>query len=83
MGLADFSLRIEYHCMYMIQSNLLSPGIPRCEESTSSLGVSNSIGEGIIEEDEDEEGEAESNKKRMKEDDQEVLSLLLWHSFVC
>lgn len=69
--------------MYMIQSNLLCSGIPRCEESTSSLGVSNSIGEGIIEEDEDEEGEAESNKKRMKEDDQEVLSLLFWHSFVC
>lgn len=45
----------------------------RCEESTSSSGVSNSI-EGIIEEDEEEEAEEESNKKRMKEDDQEVLS---------
>lgn len=39
--------------------------------------MSNSIGEGIIEEDEDEEGEEESNKKRMKEDEQEVLSLTL------
>lgn len=46
----------------------------RCEESTSSPGVSNSI-EGIIEEEEDEEAEEESNKKRMKEDDQEVPSL--------
>lgn len=37
--------------------------------------MSNSIGEGILEEEEDEEAEEESNKKRMKEDDQEVQAL--------
>lgn len=58
----------------MTQRNGLLSGVCRCEESTSSPGVSNSIGEGIIEEDEDDEGEEESNKKRMKEDEQEVLS---------
>lgn len=57
----------------MLQRNVLSSDISRCEESP---GVSNSIDEGIIEEDED-EGEEESNKKKMKEDDQEVLSLPL------
>lgn len=57
--------------------------VHRCEESTSSPGVSNSIGEGIIEEDEDEEAEVESNKKRMKEDDQEVLSQLLFLFILC
>lgn len=55
--------------------NFTLSDISRCEESPSSPGVSNSIGEGIIEEDEDEEGEEESNKKKMKEDDQEVLSV--------
>ncbi|TNM85047.1 hypothetical protein fugu_009225 [Takifugu bimaculatus] len=56
-----------------IESARVSMGgqVKKCEESTSSPGVSNSIGEGIIEEDEDEEGEEESNKKRMKEDEQE------------
>lgn len=54
----------------------------RCEESTSSPGVSRSIGEGIIEEEEDEEAEEESNKKRMKEDEQEVISLLFCCSVV-
>lgn len=62
---------------YRLSVNLLRCGIYRCEESTSSPAVSNSIGEGIIEEEEEEEVEAETNKKRMKEDDQEVLSLLL------
>lgn len=55
---------------------LSSYEIHRCEESTSSPAVSNSI-EGIIEEEEEEEAEEESNKKRMKEDDQEVLSVLV------
>lgn len=54
----------------------------RCEESSSSPAVSNSIGEGIIEEEEEEEVEAESNKKRMKEDDQEVPSPLLLLQYV-
>ncbi|CAK6953624.1 hypothetical protein INR49_015644 [Scomber scombrus] len=51
----------------------------RCEESTSSPAVSNSI-EGIIEEEEEEEVEEESNKKRMKEDDQEIKkeSIFTW-----
>lgn len=62
---------------YILYVHLLCPDIHRCEESTSSPGVSNSI-EGIIEEEEDEEVEEESNKKRMKEDDQEVPSLLLF-----
>lgn len=53
--------------------------VHRCEETTSSPAVSNSIGEGIIEEEEDEE--EESNKKRMKEDDQEVLVSLYPHLF--
>lgn len=55
---------------YMI---ICSSDIYRCQESTSSPAVSNSISEGIIEEEEDEEAAEESNKKRMKEDDQEVL----------
>ncbi|XP_075876488.1 protein phosphatase methylesterase 1 [Nelusetta ayraudi] len=46
--------------------------VKKCQESTSSPAVSNSISEGIIEEEEDEEAAEESNKKRMKEDDQEV-----------
>lgn len=65
---------MRHHC-YILQRILHWSDISRCEESPSSPGVSNSIGEGIIEEDEDEEGEEESNKKKMKEDDQEVLSL--------
>lgn len=52
---------------------ICSSDIYRCQESTSSPAVSNSISEGIIEEEEDEEAAEESNKKRMKEDDQEVL----------
>lgn len=53
---------------------IFSSDICRCQESTSSPAVSNSISEGIIEEEEeDEEVAEESNKKRMKEDDQEVL----------
>lgn len=52
------------------------PLFPRCETSTSSPGISHSIGEGIIEE-EDEDVEVESNKKRMKEDDQEVLTVFI------
>lgn len=68
---------MRYHYYYTLQRNLLCSDFSRCEESPSSPGVSNSIGEGIIEEDEDEEGEEESNKKKMKEDDQEVLSLPL------
>lgn len=51
---------------------ICSSDIYRCQESTSSPAVSNSISEGIIEEEEDEEAAEESNKKRMKEDDQEV-----------
>lgn len=47
----------------------------RCEEASSSPGVSKGIGEGIIEEEEEEEAEEESNKKRMKEDDHEVRPL--------
>ncbi|XP_061753733.1 protein phosphatase methylesterase 1 isoform X2 [Nerophis ophidion] len=54
--------------------------VKKCEESSSSPGVSNSIGEALIEEEEDEEGEEESNKKRMKEDDQETKkeSIFTW-----
>uniref|UniRef100_A0A8C4IKH9 Protein phosphatase methylesterase 1 n=1 Tax=Dicentrarchus labrax TaxID=13489 RepID=A0A8C4IKH9_DICLA len=65
-----------------IESARVSMGgqVKKCEESTSSPGVSKSIGEGIIEEEEDEEGEEESNKKRMKEDDQEIKkeSIFTW-----
>ncbi|CAK6953625.1 protein phosphatase methylesterase 1 [Scomber scombrus] len=62
-----------------IESARVSMGgqVKKCEESTSSPAVSNSI-EGIIEEEEEEEVEEESNKKRMKEDDQEVLSVLVF-----
>lgn len=54
--------------------------VKKCEESTSSSGNANSIGEGIIEEEEEEEAEEESNKKRMKEDDQETKkeSIFTW-----
>ncbi|XP_034034601.1 protein phosphatase methylesterase 1 [Thalassophryne amazonica] len=44
--------------------------VKKCEEPTSSSGDCRSIGEGIIEE--DEELEDESNKKKIKEDDQEL-----------
>lgn len=47
----------------------------RCEEPACNPSVSNSIGEGVIEEEEEEEGAEELNKKRMKADDQEVQSL--------
>uniref|UniRef100_A0A672JPA1 Protein phosphatase methylesterase 1 n=1 Tax=Salarias fasciatus TaxID=181472 RepID=A0A672JPA1_SALFA len=64
-----------------IESARVSMGgqVKKCEESTTSSGVSNSI-EGIIEEEEDEEAEEESNKKRMKEDDQEMKkeSVFTW-----
>ncbi|KAI3373113.1 hypothetical protein L3Q82_006443 [Scortum barcoo] len=64
-----------------IESARVSMGgqVKKCEESTSSPGVSNSI-EGIIEEEDDEEAEEESNKKRMKEDDQEIKkeSIFTW-----
>uniref|UniRef100_A0A8D3DBU6 Protein phosphatase methylesterase 1 n=1 Tax=Scophthalmus maximus TaxID=52904 RepID=A0A8D3DBU6_SCOMX len=63
-----------------IESARVSMGgqVKKCEETTSSPAVSNSIGEGIIEEEEDEE--EESNKKRMKEDDQEMKkeSIFTW-----
>uniref|UniRef100_A0A7N9AVJ2 Protein phosphatase methylesterase 1 n=1 Tax=Mastacembelus armatus TaxID=205130 RepID=A0A7N9AVJ2_9TELE len=65
-----------------IESARVSMGgqVKKCEEPTSSPGVSNSIGEGIIEEEEDEEVEEESNKKRMKDDDQEMKkeSIFTW-----
>ncbi|KAM6907244.1 protein phosphatase methylesterase 1 isoform 2-T2 [Xenentodon cancila] len=65
-----------------VESARVSMGgqVKKCEESTSSPGVSNSIGEGIIEEDEDEEGVEESIKKKMKEDDQEIKkeSIFTW-----
>lgn len=60
---------------------ICSSDIHRCQESTSSPAVSNSISEGIIEEEEDEEVAEESNKKRMKEDDQEVLLISLFSYF--
>ncbi|KAM7397783.1 hypothetical protein PAMA_005893 [Pampus argenteus] len=64
-----------------IESARVSMGgqVKKCEESTSSQSVSNSI-EGIIEEEEEEEVEEESNKKRMKEDDQETKkeSVFTW-----
>lgn len=60
---------------------ICSSDIDRCQESTSSPAVSNSISEGIIEEEEDEEVAEESNKKRMKEDDQEVLLISLLFIF--
>lgn len=63
-------LYINRNCMF--HSLYFASDIRRCEESTSSPVVPNSIGEGIIEEEEEEEVEEESNKKRMKEDDQEV-----------
>lgn len=57
-----------------IESARVSMGgqVKKCEEGSTSPGVSRSIGEGIIEEDEDEEAAEESTKKRLKEDDQEV-----------
>ncbi|KAJ0061800.1 hypothetical protein NL108_012458, partial [Boleophthalmus pectinirostris] len=57
-----------------IESARVSMGgqVKKCEETSSSPGVSRSIGEGIIEEDEEEEVAEESSKKRMKEDDPEV-----------
>uniref|UniRef100_A0A8D0ARW4 Protein phosphatase methylesterase 1 n=1 Tax=Sander lucioperca TaxID=283035 RepID=A0A8D0ARW4_SANLU len=64
-----------------IESARVSMGgqVKKCEESSSSPGVSNSI-EGVLEEEEDEEAEEESNKKRMKEDDQEIKkeSIFTW-----
>ncbi|KAK2881871.1 hypothetical protein Q8A73_022381 [Channa argus] len=54
-----------------IESARVSMGgqVKGCEEPTSTpAGVSNSIEEGIIEEDEEEEAEVVANKKRMKED---------------
>lgn len=60
---------------------ICSSDIDRCQESTSSPAVSNSISEGIIEEEEDEEVAEESNKKRMKEDDQEVFLISLFFIF--
>ncbi|XP_072302512.1 protein phosphatase methylesterase 1 isoform X2 [Eucyclogobius newberryi] len=54
--------------------------VKKCEETSSSPGVSRSIGEGIIEEDEEAEAAEESSKKRMKEDDPEVKkeSVFTW-----
>ncbi|XP_078122444.1 protein phosphatase methylesterase 1 [Sander vitreus] len=64
-----------------IESARVSMGgqVKKCEESSSSPGVSNSI-EGVLEEEEEEEVEEESNKKRMKEDDQEIKkeSIFTW-----
>ncbi|XP_056141394.1 protein phosphatase methylesterase 1 [Lampris incognitus] len=63
-----------------IESARVSMGgqVKKREEPISSQGVSNSIGEVIIEE-EEEEGEEESNNKRMKEDDQEIKkSIFTW-----
>lgn len=65
-----------------IESARVSMGgqVKKCEETSSSPGVSRSIGEGIIEEDEEEEAAEESTKKRMKEDDPEVKkeSVFTW-----
>lgn len=65
-----------------IESARVSMGgqVKKCEESSSSPGMSRSIGEGIIEEDEEEEAAEESTKKRMKEDDPEVTkeSVFTW-----
>ncbi|XP_077448429.1 protein phosphatase methylesterase 1 [Stigmatopora argus] len=70
-----------------IESARVSMGgqVKKCEESTRSPAVSNSIGEGIIEEEEEEEedeegGQEESSKKKLKEDDQETKkeSIFTW-----
>ncbi|XP_077596764.1 protein phosphatase methylesterase 1 [Stigmatopora nigra] len=68
-----------------IESARVSMGgqVKKCEESSRSPGVSNSINEGIIEEEEDEEeegGQQESSKKKLKEDDQETKkeSIFTW-----
>lgn len=65
-----------------IESARVSMGgqVKKCEETSTSPGVSRSIGEGIIEEDEEEEAAEESSKKRMKEDDPEVKkdSVFTW-----
>ncbi|PWA22928.1 hypothetical protein CCH79_00002057, partial [Gambusia affinis] len=60
-----------------IESARVSMGgqVKKCEEPACNPSVSNSIGEGVIEEEEEEEGAEELNKKRMKADDQEVQSL--------
>lgn len=65
-----------------IESARVSMGgqVKKCEETSSSPGVSRSIGEGIIEEDEEDEAAEESTKKRMKEDDLEIKkeSVFTW-----
>uniref|UniRef100_A0A8C5E5E8 Protein phosphatase methylesterase 1 n=1 Tax=Gouania willdenowi TaxID=441366 RepID=A0A8C5E5E8_GOUWI len=66
-----------------IESARVSMGgqVKKCEEPSGSSRVSNTIGEGILEEEEEEEEvEEESNKKKMKEDDQEVKkeSIFTW-----